>query len=60
MKKAAVFSILFVVVLLAVAVIAEAQQPKKVFRIGYLVATDQLLSPPVSRQFGRLCASVAT
>jgi hypothetical protein len=40
MKKAAVPSILVVVVLLAVAVIAEAQQPKKVFRIGYLVATD--------------------
>ena len=40
MKKAAVPSILVAVVLLAVAVIAEAQQPKKVFRIGYLVATD--------------------
>jgi ABC-type uncharacterized transport system substrate-binding protein len=36
MKKAAVLSILFVVVLLAVSVIAEAQQPKKVPRIGYL------------------------
>jgi putative tryptophan/tyrosine transport system substrate-binding protein len=33
MKRAAV-------ALLAVAAIAEAQQPKKVFRIGYLVATD--------------------
>src|SRR5262249_7976999 len=40
MKKAAVLSILFVVVLLAVAVIAEAQQPKKVHRIGYLTALD--------------------
>jgi hypothetical protein len=30
MKKAGVLSLLFVVVLLAVAVIAEAQQPKKV------------------------------
>jgi putative tryptophan/tyrosine transport system substrate-binding protein len=38
MKKAAVLSILVVVVLLAVAVIAEAQQPRKVSRIGYLVA----------------------
>jgi putative ABC transport system substrate-binding protein len=37
MKKAAVPSIL---VLLAVAVIAQAQQPKKVFRIGYLAAGD--------------------
>ncbi len=36
MKKAGVLSILPVVVLLAVAVIAEAQQPKKVPRIGYL------------------------
>src|SRR5437773_9567619 len=36
MRKAKVLSILFVVVLLAVAVIAEAQQPKKVSRIGYL------------------------
>src|SRR5437867_11575717 len=38
MKKAGVLSILFVVVLLAVAVIAEAQQPKKVTRIGFLDA----------------------
>jgi putative tryptophan/tyrosine transport system substrate-binding protein len=40
MKKAAVPSILVVVVLLAVGVIAEAQQPKKVPRIGYLSALD--------------------
>ena len=40
MKKAAVPSILVAVVLLAVAVIAEAQQPKKVFRIGYLSTVD--------------------
>jgi putative ABC transport system substrate-binding protein len=38
MKKAAVPSILVAVVLLAVAVIAEAQQPNKVPRIGYLIA----------------------
>jgi ABC-type uncharacterized transport system substrate-binding protein len=36
MKKAGVLSILFVVVLLAVAVINEAQQPTKIPRIGYL------------------------
>ena len=36
MKKAAVPSILVAVVLLAVAVIAEAQQPKNIPRIGYL------------------------
>ena len=40
MKRAAVPSILVAVVLLAVAVIAEAQQPKKVPRIGYLSSTD--------------------
>jgi putative tryptophan/tyrosine transport system substrate-binding protein len=36
MKRAAVPSILVAVVLLALGVIAEAQQPKKVPRIGYL------------------------
>src|SRR5512132_4229045 len=40
MKRAAVRSILIAVVLLAVAVIAEAHQPKKVPRIGYLVSAD--------------------
>jgi putative ABC transport system substrate-binding protein len=40
MRKAGVLSILFVVVLLAVSVIAEAQQPKKVYRIGYLTPTE--------------------
>jgi hypothetical protein len=40
MKKAGVFSILFVVVMLAVGVIADAQQPKKVPHIGYLSAFD--------------------
>jgi putative ABC transport system substrate-binding protein len=38
MKKAGVFSILFVVMLLVVAVVAAAQQPKKVLRIGWLSA----------------------
>src|SRR6266511_3436387 len=36
MRKAGFLSILFVVVLLAVAVIAEAQQPTKIARIGFL------------------------
>jgi hypothetical protein len=40
MKKAAVSSILVAVVLLAVGVTTEAQQPKKVARIGYLSTTD--------------------
>src|SRR4029450_11465750 len=39
MKNAGVLSILFVV-LLAVAIIADAQQPKKVPRIGYLSNID--------------------
>jgi putative tryptophan/tyrosine transport system substrate-binding protein len=45
MKKVGVLSILFVVVLLAVAVIAEAQQPTKVPRIGYLSPTSPSVSP---------------
>ena len=40
MKRAAGSSILVAVLLVAVAVIAEAQQPKKVPRIGYLSAFD--------------------
>src|SRR5258705_1804238 len=42
MKKAGVLSILFVVVMLAVGVSAEAQQPAKIPRIGYL--TNESLS----------------
>jgi putative ABC transport system substrate-binding protein len=42
MKKGGVLSILFLVVLLAVAVIAQAQQPTKIPRIGYL--TNAFLS----------------
>src|SRR5262245_54247751 len=40
MKKAAVPSILIAAILLAVVVMVEAQQPKKVYRIGYLSNTD--------------------
>src|SRR4029450_3492160 len=40
MKRAAVPSILVAAVLLALGVIAEAQQPKKVHRIGYLSSGD--------------------
>ena len=42
MRKAEVLSILFAVVLLAVGMIAEAQQPKKVPLIGYLIGTSLL------------------
>jgi len=45
MKKAGVLSILFVVVLVAVAVIAQAQLPKKVPRIGYLSPTGDPQTP---------------
>jgi len=45
MKKAAVPSILVAAILLAVAVIAEAQQPKKVPRIGYVSATGDANNP---------------
>jgi hypothetical protein len=50
------------VMLLALGSVATAQQPKKVSRIGiYRRATQLVLvSPPVPRQFGWLCASVAT
>ena len=40
MKKAAVVSILVFAILLAVGVVARAQQPKKVPRLGYLSAAD--------------------
>ena len=46
MKKADLLSILIAVTLLAVAVIAEAQQPKKVFRIGYLSLSVTPTSAP--------------
>ena len=45
MKKAGVLSILFVVVLLAVAVIAKAQPPTKIPRIGYLSTISLSTSP---------------
>jgi putative tryptophan/tyrosine transport system substrate-binding protein len=45
MKKAGLSSILVAVVLLALGVIAEAQQPKKVPRIGYLIATSRPTNP---------------
>src|SRR5262249_19699961 len=45
MKKAAV-PILVVVILLTVAVVTVAQQPKKVFRIGYLSSLDPATDSP--------------
>ena len=53
MKKAAVPSILIAVVLLAVAVIAEAQQPKKVPRLGYLSQFEPARESPRAEAFRR-------
>ena len=50
MKRAAVPSILVAVVLLALGVIAEAQQPKKVPRIGILLS----VSPSSTREVGQV------
>jgi putative ABC transport system substrate-binding protein len=53
MKKASAPSILVVMMLLAVGVTAQAQQPKEVFRIGYLsnadVATDSARAEGIRR-----------
>jgi hypothetical protein len=46
MKKNASPSVLVAVILLAVAVVVEAQQPKKVFRIGYLSPVDAATDSP--------------
>ena len=58
MKKAAVPSILVAVVLLAVGVTAEAQQPKKIPRIGYLssvdAATESTRSEPIRQALREL------
>jgi hypothetical protein len=52
MKKAGLSSILIAVVLFAVAVIAEAQQPKKVPRIGYLSPRDTEWVQPSELEWG--------
>lgn len=51
MRKARALSILLAVVLLAVAVLAEAQQPKKVPRIGYLQAPPFSVIAPRTEAF---------
>ena len=59
MKRAAVPSILVAVVLLAVGVIAEAQQPKKVPRIGYPKYFSVPLSRSAPRHSGMVFVSLA-
>jgi ABC-type uncharacterized transport system substrate-binding protein len=51
MKKAGVLSILVVVALLAVAAVADAQQPKKVHRIGWLGAGSSPSQLPRTEAF---------
>ncbi len=51
MRKAGVLSIVFVVVLLAVAVKAEAQQPTKIPRIGYLSGSFPSAAPDHRKAF---------
>ena len=58
-RKLVGFSIIAFVLVVAGAA-AEAQQPKKVSRIGYLSSGTQLVSPLVPRRFGWLCMSLVT
>ena len=55
------FSILLIVAVVVVAAMAQAQQPTKVPRIGYLKLQPPFpLSRPASRHSARVCASLAT
>ena len=51
MKRAAASSILVAVILLAVAVLAEAQQAKRMPRIGYLSAAAPAVAAPLIEAF---------
>ena len=59
MKKAVLLSLLVLVVLLAVGMIAEAQQPAKIPRIGILLASSASSFRPGSKHFANGCASLA-
>ena len=52
--------LIFCAVLLALGSSAEAQQPKKVPRIGYLSPTSPSVSPTASRLSARVCANLGT
>jgi len=54
MKKARLSSILIAVLMLAVAVMAEAQKPKKVPRIGLLRLSPTQQSEPIRKRLGQL------
>ena len=59
MNKRKLASFALCAMLLTLCASAEAQQPKKVYRIGYLALQSQLASPAGPRQFGWRCASSA-
>jgi hypothetical protein len=52
--------VLFITLGLASVHLAEAQQPKKVFRIGFLGASSPSTIRPASRQSARVFASLGT
>ena len=54
------FALLLCAMLFALCLSAEAQQPTKVPRIGYLAGTSLPLTRPASRHSGKVCASLAT
>ena len=60
MKQVGWSSIFVGAVLLAVALLAEAQQPKKVPRIGFLAATRFRRARTARRLSGKDCASLVT
>ena len=60
MKKADLSSILIPVTLLLVAVTAEAQQPKKVPRIGYLGGVSPSSNPARIDAFRQGCTTLGT
>ena len=60
MKRAGWSSILVAVVMLTVAVIAEAQQPTKIPRIGYLMGATRKVNRPAPPLSARACANLGT
>src|SRR5262245_23005830 len=58
-RKAKVLCFALCAMLFALCGSAEAQQPAKIQRIGYLSAFEPAASPPVPSQFGWRCVSLA-
>jgi len=55
-----IFALALCAMLFALGFAAEAQQPKKVARIGYLSATDAATDSIRAEQFERVYGSLAT